>query len=163
MKKFTIIFTLILGLSVIGISAQTSDSAAPKILELDLTPDSVDVRSNSQTVSFTARVTDEASGVSRVTLYLFPGFTDYIIPLKLERISGDGNDGIYIGMITIVAFETARTWNLTGIESSDAAGNKIFISGSQFAQLGFATSFQVISNSPPTPPFNKRKRIRFIT
>lgn len=162
MKKLTILFALIFALSAIGSSAQTVDNTAPEIRELIVTPDAVDVRTESKTVTVLARVTDAASGVSNVTLYIRPGALDYIIPLKLERVSGDANDGIYIGMINIVAYQSAERWVIGSVMSTDAAGNTVLIGNSEFAARGFAAGFQVISNSPPAPPFNKRKRVRFL-
>lgn len=159
MKKLTIVFALIFGLLAAGASAQNTDGTAPEIREVSVTPESVDVRDSAQTVTFFVRATDAGSGVSNVDLQLFPSSTDYILTLSLQRISGDQNDGIYSGFITIPAGATSQTWLIVAVTSLDAAGNRVYISGNQFVQRGFAASFQVISNSLP---FKRRKRVRFL-
>lgn len=161
MKKSAIVTALIFGFLAIGIKAQIRDDISPEVRELILTPELVDARDNSQTVTFFVRVTDEASGVSNVTLYLFPSRSDYIIPLKLERISGGANDGLYTGFKVIAAGEPFRTWTIVGITASDAAGNTRNIFGNEIVQQGFAASFQVIGNSTAPPFVKNRKRVRF--
>ena len=160
MKKLTIYIVLVFGLLAISINAQTVDNLAPEILEVNVSDDAVDVRTDSKTVFFTVRATDAISGVSNVTLYVYPG-SDYIIPLKLDRVWGDSNDGIYVGSVIIRAGEISGRWTLLAIAAADAAGNIRDIRSNEFVQRGFATGFQVISNSlPPTLPPKNRKRMR---
>lgn len=165
MKKLTIIFALLFAVSATLGNAQTIDTAAPQIRELSVSTDLVDVRTDSQTVTFLAHITDADSGVSNVILFIRRGLADYLTFLNLQRVAGDANDGIYRGDINISAGAPSDRWVIASVDAYDARGNIISIRYNDLIQRGFATGFQVISNTPPVPTFksrDNRKRIRFI-
>ena len=117
-----------------GVFDKSGKDIVPPIFEsLSLSTSSVDVSSSDQTVTFTARITDDLSGISNTSSS--SGFAQVGLRSpsgeqsvwawfsENNRISGDSTDGVYEIEITIPAFSEAGEWKVHSIETRDTVGN----------------------------------------
>jgi hypothetical protein len=136
------------------VSAQTTDTTPPDIVELSFTPSTIDITDNAQTVTVTVRATDAGDGVKSIPVYFRSpiGFHAPSIFMSSQNlISGNSNDGVYRGTIVFPQYSRAGTWNIS-INPTDGR-NFSFLTSSQLVARGFATQLQVISNIEDiTPP-----------
>ena len=100
--------------STLEVLSSVNDASPPIFESLSLSQDSVDVSSSDQTLTFTARITDDLSGITEK--FNNPGFAQVALRSPSgeqsigawfnanNRISGDSTDGIYEVEVTIPAF-----------------------------------------------------------
>ena len=117
----------------LSVLSNISDTKPPVFESLSLSKDSIDVSSSDQTVTFTARITDDLSGISNTSSS--SGFAQVGLRSPSgdqsiwawfsedNRISGDSTDGVYEREITIPAFSEAGEWKVHSIETRDTVGN----------------------------------------
>lgn len=147
------VYTLVLGcLSLIPAYAQTSDTTPPVLVSFSFTPTSVDVSAGPQTVTVTARITDDLSGESYGYVYFYSPSDQYVLGY-FARISGDALDGMYQASVTIPQFRQAGTWQAY-VYMYDAAGNSSYLAPSTLQSDGFSSDLTVIDSvadaQPPT-------------
>lgn len=126
-----------------------SDSTPPQLLAFDFTPKQVDTTQSSKTITFTARATDDLSGVSSISIGFRAPTSQQTLYAYLNLQSGDTRDGMYQGIGTLQAYSEQGIWEFAGANLSDRIGNYRNLTPTQFAALGFPTSFY---NGPGTPP-----------
>lgn len=108
-----------------AVSAQDTDTTPPRVLTLDFTPTTVDVRVAAATVAISARITDDLSGVQSACGYLqSPSGRQRTVRFCLFRTSGGPLDGIWIGSATIQRFVEPGIWRLWFDFLRDSAGNQ---------------------------------------
>jgi hypothetical protein len=138
----------------------TPDTTAPEVVDFDFTPDSVDVSTSGQTVKFTARFTDEWSGLAFGVGTQTQAW--FISPSAHEQISvifdgvdnlvdGTAKSGLFESSVTVPAHAEPGEWVMDRLLLVDEAGNTEMVGGAAIAALGFPTTFTVIS-SPSGPP-----------
>lgn len=121
----------------------TSDTSPPQLVSFAFTPTTVDVSDSSATITVTAEVTDNASGVQSVYVYFFNDSTLYQATQgDLTRISGTPLDGIYQGTLTIPEFTPGGTYP-AALTSEDNAGNDLSVSSTQLAAAGDPSTLAV--------------------
>lgn len=148
MKKLAVIFVLLLGLLANSTLAQYLG-----LSDFTFTPDSIDVRADTKSVTFTVTAT-ETDGVS--IMFRPIGF-DYIGVEHLDAIG----DGVFQKTIIYPVNTLNRTEEIFGIQLVDSDAHLgEFFSTTDLATLGFKTNFQIISNYVTNPP-KSRKRVRF--
>ena len=89
--------------------------------EYTVQPGSIDTSSSAQTVTATARVTDDVAGVTGVQARAQNAGQSYG-PVTLSRVSGTDRDGVYRGTFTIPR-SAARGTYATSLAMQDSAGN----------------------------------------
>lgn len=125
----------------------SADTTAPVLAGFDFTPKTVDTAGKSQTITFTAHITDDLSGVLESTgavsqaHFYSPSRLEYISLLFDRHSSGTPLDGWYTETATLPAGSQPGTWTLGTFLLTDAAGNQRQMSAEQVAALGFPTSF----------------------
>lgn len=129
----------------------TQDITPPQLPSFTFSPTSIDVSNSSQNITFTARVTDDLSGVRFVTVtFQSPSGTQF--NGTATRISGNALDGVYQGTITIPRYSQTGTYNINTVRLTDEVFNERFLSQSDVASQGFPTMFQVTGTQDITPP-----------
>src|SRR3982750_593986 len=78
----------------------TADLTPPQLVSIDFTPKSVDVSSASQTVTVTAHLTDDNTGVSDAAVQFGSPSSGQTVYAYFSRISGTAQDGMYQTLIT---------------------------------------------------------------
>lgn len=109
----------------------------------------VDVRSSPGKVTFTARVTDDISGVKLVSVFL-------VNPLNLtqelcsgERTSGDEMDGEYVCEVEVPQNSPDGAWVINFL-LTDQTDNPGLVTGNALTALGAPTTIAVLNvNLPP--------------
>ncbi len=142
------------------------DTQAPNVITFALTPNSVDVSILPQTITITARVTDDLSGVTDGTIggkgagpsqarFRSPSanqFADVVLAPPHNLVSGDTLDGIYSNTIVVPQFSESGTWQLQYLMLVDDVGNTRSLDRNQMIALGFSIDFNVTSASDTEPP-----------
>jgi hypothetical protein len=126
-----------------------SDTAPPELTTLEIVPRSVNVSSGPQTVTFTAHVTDELSGVGHSYGIVWSPSVGQQVDFLFNRVGGDAHDGTYLGQALIPQYAEAGTWQVRYLRFYDAVGNERFLSGDDLQTLGFPSEFEVVLNQPP--------------
>ena len=145
---------LMLVLYLVTHAACAADTAPPNILSLDFNPKAINTATSSQEITFTARLTDDQSGVDHFWIHLrSPSGNQhqYLYMDSSSRISGNGLDGTYQNKVSIPQFSEQGIWQIEFIELYDAVGNSLFPSKSELASKGFPTEFR---NSPISGGFS---------
>jgi hypothetical protein len=129
----------------ITIISDPTDILTPTIQSLEFTPGAIDVATASAQVTFTARVTDNLSGVGAIALYLYsPGFIQSR-SVGLGQISGDNRDGIYRGTITFPQYSAAGIWSIHQVYLSDTLSNYRYLYTQDLLNAGFPAYLRVSS------------------
>lgn len=130
------------------------DITGPQIAAFSSTPAAVDVRVTAATITATAQVTDDLSGLSTARVfYRSPsGIQGQTFTFgSFNRTSGDGLNGTYSTSIYVDTQQESGVWTVSGASATDAVGN--FRSYSQAEARAFgAADFTVTSNRDATKP-----------
>jgi hypothetical protein len=153
----------------------TADLAPPALTEFAFTPTVVNISAAPQNITFTARFTDNLSGLDYPTTVRFqsPSGAHQIYPYfdEYNRLSGSATDGVYQEVCTIPQYSETGVWTLHSLTMSDAVGNSTYLDGAEaisyFSSRGFPGQFVVVDNFSvelsPLPDQNVRLRWRSVT
>lgn len=116
-------------------AAAQYDVTAPVVTDLTFTPKVVDSALADQTITATARITDDLSGVEWVEVRLTPdlaptGQLRNFLFNEQNRMTGDALDGVYQAAITLPRYSAGGRWSVQYVYAKDKIGN----SGSAFPQ-----------------------------
>ena len=146
------------GAATIPDSASCPRAGDPVITSLTQSTDTVDVRTKSARITFTAKATDTVD-IKRVVLSVASPFhrTPRPATVNLALTSGTAKDGTWTGTLTVPRFSQNGTWKITGIDPWDAGGggwgySTDTSSGGQDWGAGWARTYRVISKNDLTAP-----------
>jgi hypothetical protein len=128
-----------------------SDVEAPQLQSLSWTPSSVNTSTGAQTITVTARITDDLAGnagppylssASQISFKSPSGSQSvWAMLADAERVSGTALDGTVRYSMTVPAFAESGVWTVEHLLLADQAGNTRWLSASQLAGSGFPTTF----------------------
>jgi len=132
--------------------AQVEDITPPAVQSLDFTPKMIDVSAGSQSITVTARITDDLSGFlwgnmlfqSPSQIQVRGGSFD-----SWTIISGDIYNGVYEFTINVPQYAEAGEWRVLYFGGSDTTGNARYYYTEELAALGFPTVLTVSENQNP--------------
>ena len=130
------------------------DTTGPGLESFAITPTSVDVRVSNATITATAHITDDKSGVEFVSVsYLSPTGRDSISFgfSSGNRTSGSAHVGDYRTTTTIDTNRESGIWTVWSAFTRDVVGNTRSYTAAEVRALG-AVDFTVQSNRDATPP-----------
>ena len=123
------------------------DTDPPHLASFDFQPKAVNTSSSSQTITFTARITDDLSGLAYAQIqfnspsdsqHLWVGFNEY------NRVSGSSVDGVYVALPTLPQYSEAGTWQLAPtFPIQDNVGNLKWMRRADFILAGLPTEILV--------------------
>lgn len=121
------------------------DISAPELVELSFIPDSIDVSSGAQNVTFTLRITDDLSGFYVGFFFVNDpsGDSTGVAVMDNHRISGNANDGIYRFNMSFPQYSEAGTYCIFRFSPEDQANNSITYYEPALISSGFQTKFEV--------------------
>jgi hypothetical protein len=136
-----------------------SDTTAPGLRSLSLSPSVINTAAGSQNIVVTARVTDDLAGTG-VNRNLFeirfrsPSGNQFVgtSMFDTDRISGNDLDGTYQNTMTVPAFSESGTWTVEWVLLNDAVGNSRYLTAADLANAGFPNSFTNSGVSDTTAP-----------
>ena len=113
-------------------AAAQGDITVPVVVTMTLSPGRIETDNEPQTITATARITDDLSGLVYVQIELGPlGTTQrttvFFLPEHL--ISGDTKDGIYQTTITLPQFSAWGWWRASFFSIKDPVGNSFYWGG----------------------------------
>ena len=156
MDKLPALFRLILIFFFLVLQPAYSqeDTSAPNVVSFDFTPKAVNTDASSQEITFTARLTDDLSGVSDNTQATFesPSGNQEATAFGFKLVSGNALDGIYQYVLTLPKYSEKGIWKLQFFLVSDKVGNRKQLSKSDMIALGFPTEFNVGSEGDTSAP-----------
>lgn len=130
------------------------DTAGPQIASFSSTPAAVDVRLAAATITATAQITDDLSGlnVARVFYRSPSGIQSQTFVFgSHNRTSGDALSGMYSSSVSIDTQQESGIWRVSGATTTDAVGNTRSYSEAEARAFGTA-DFTVTSNRDATKP-----------
>ena len=134
------------------------DTSPPVFRSFSLSTANVDVRASSASIVLHSRITDDRSGVAdglvdspTSVVFTSPsGRQRLTVPFgAAQRVAGDGLDGNYTMSATVPAHAEPGVWTMSDAWPTDRAGNVGHLLPADWATLGFAGSFTVVSDTPP--------------
>ena len=146
--------------------ARAADTTAPQLKSLYIAPTTVDVSAQSQTITFTANITDDASGFASGQIIITSPSTNRSCSANAVKSSGTNLDGIWTFTITIPQSSETGTWKVTQIRLQDVAGNLFESTGGQAIQVTGAadtTAPQLVSLSISPTTVNVRYQPQAVT
>jgi len=106
------------------------DLHAPVLVSLSLDPVDVVTIGGAQSITVTARITDDWSGVNYMSISFEPDVgSDQQISAGLGgRISGDQWDGVYQSWMTVPQYSAGGRWHLRYVQLYDNVRNSDYLS-----------------------------------
>src|SRR5436309_436893 len=105
-------------------AAASNDSTAPVVEGLTVSPSSIDTSGGAKTVTVTAHITDDLSGVSQsccngvsVNFKSPSGQYAYATFYGTQRTSGTAQDGEYSYTMTLPRYSEQGTWTVSSIST----------------------------------------------
>ena len=134
------------------VTSNNQDTTPPTLTGFTFSPMAVNTTTSPATVSLTAQVTDDISGVERVVV-IFASPTGHSGPgVNLILTLGSDLNGTWAGTATFPAHGEAGTWTVFSVLVTDNVNNNRFYYTSDLQALGFPTQLQVTSNNQDTTP-----------
>jgi hypothetical protein len=131
----------------------TEDNEPPQLTGLAISPPSVNVASGPQSVTVTAHITDNLSGVASASIgfrspagKITTGHSTFI------RVSGTATNGTYEATVTFPHDGQAGPWVISTLTLADNVGNEAVLSPKRVEAKGFPASVPVGSVEDTTPP-----------
>ena len=130
------------------------DVVPPEIQSLSFDRASIDTSAGGQTITLTARLTDDYSGVTDAYVQFFNAVGQVqVAPFyPTGRQSGTALDGVYVGTLTMPRYSAPGTWYVDSVTVHDAAGNAGSQVRSQLAARGLSWSFEQVGQGDTTAP-----------
>ena len=126
------------------------DTSGPNLVNFSFTPTEIDTNFGPQTVTVTARVTDDLSGVGNDVSARFVSPTGQQgNGGHLYRTSGDMHDGVYTGTATFPQDSEQGTWKCDYLELSDNVDNLKAVDSSDLQDAGYNIFLEVDYDSAP--------------
>jgi hypothetical protein len=104
-------------------AATTWDAGPPQVTAFSITPLQVNTESADQTLTVTATLTDDQSGVSNALFRLCASIGTQSADTWLERVSGDDLSGVYTGTVTMPKGSQGGVWRAGIGTMKDNLGN----------------------------------------
>jgi hypothetical protein len=123
----------------------TEDNEPPQVSSLSISPSSINVGSSAQTVTVTAHISDNLSGVASASIgFRSPKggkFTTGHTPFT--KVSGTSTSGTYEAKVTFGPYIAAGTWKVSTLLLADNIGNEAALSTQRLEVKGLPASVQV--------------------
>lgn len=129
---------------------QDSDTEPPQLIEFDFEPKSIDVTTEPQVVTVTARITDNLVGVGEAfafrprIIFVSPVDDTLVQGTLLGRDAGTSLDGQYSASVQFPQFIASGTWR-PQVVLLDTLRNTITLQPDDIASLGFPTALEATS------------------
>ena len=152
MSLIRIQMIFLIGLSFLFAQDETrpEDTTPPELINFTISSLVVDVTESSQTVTITAEVSDDISGVDYVSGYFFSPSEQY-----LGFWLYPSNDDLQHVLTTDVIFDEnieSGIWEMQNISLGDNVGNGVGFNTEAIVEMGFETQVEVSSIEDVTPP-----------
>jgi hypothetical protein len=164
MKALFVLNLLASGIAAVSLVAAT-DVSPPELRELTFSPAVIDTSASNQTITVTARLIDDLSGIDEPTFelpYAGGGSMQFSSPSRNQsigvsldwrnRVSGNAIDGVYSSAMTVPKLSEPGIWTLEYATLMDAMGNWRQMDLAQFLRLDFPNQFIVQGTGDITPP-----------
>ena len=125
------------------VTSPTPDNAAPAIVSLQLSPASVNVSSGASTMTVTAQLTDDVSGIAQFDFVGTSPSGDKTVTCSDVTASGQTKlSGTWSCTVTIPADAESGTWTIY-VRATDRTSKFSFLPRADGFPAGFASSFTV--------------------
>ena len=137
------------------------DMTPPVLESFLLSPTQVDTSADDQTITMTARITDDLAGVNDFQAlemgFQSPSGAQSVSTLfsASNRVSGDEFDGVYEATVVVPAFSEPGVWTVSFVFLRDAANNSVTLTAEELlAETGMQITFLVLGSGggDMTPP-----------
>src|SRR3954471_44395 len=113
--------------------AQVSDVTPPQVVSFDFTPNTIDTRTAPQTVTATATLSDDLSGVSFCQVdFMSPSFRQQqFVSFRNPPTSGTDLNGTYSASVEFPRFVESGTWTVSDVVCFDSVFNQNVVTMTQ--------------------------------
>jgi IPT/TIG domain len=116
----------------------TEDNEAPVLTALSFSPKNVDTTSSAATVTVTATITDNLSGLASASIgFRSPKGRFTTGHTTLTRISGTATSGTYEAQVTFPRYVERGVWNVSTLQLVDNVGNESVLIPVRLQAKGF--------------------------
>jgi IPT/TIG domain len=131
----------------------TEDNEAPQIVGLVLNPSTVNTTGSSQTVTITAHITDNLSGMqSGFIVFRSPSGRHATEVASFSKVSGEETDGMWEAKVTFKHYTEPGAWKVAQLHMQDDVENGVTLGPRRLASKGLAETVQVESVEDEEPP-----------
>lgn len=156
LPRIFITSTLLCFLFASGIAKAGEDITPPQVTAFNISPKVVNTETQDQLVTITATITDDQSGVNQPLISFRPIISNgQYSQAALNRVSGDGLNGVYSGTIVVLKGSRGGAWNVGEFYLSDNIGNRSDLYKEDLEKLfggGCATFINTATIYDSTPP-----------
>jgi len=131
-----------------AVPAFAQDTQPPVLTSFTFSPMAVNTTTSSATVTVTAQITDNLSGVRYGDAYFVSPSGAQSVGCDMGLVSGTDLTGTWQCSFTVPAYSEAGTWTVNYAFAVDNVGNEAFYYASNLTALGFPT--QLIVDSATT-------------
>ncbi len=131
---------------------RAQDTAPPVLTAFTFTPTAVNVSTGYASVTVTAQMTDNLSGVAYADVIFESPSTGQTAECGFRLISGSNLNGAYQCGVNIPAYSEPGVWSVESVYVQDNDANGKVYYASNLQSLGFPTALQVTSNPDTAPP-----------
>ena len=134
------------------VTGSQSDTEGPQLVELSISPGSVDAGSASVTVTVRARIKDNLSGLEKYNgsiRFDSPSWNQSVeVDLDEDsRVSGTARDGYYEAVLSLPQYPETGTWIVDRVSLYDKIGNNRWEEWTDLRARGLPYSFKVTKAS----------------
>ena len=124
-----LVLGLLAALIVIDSASAQSDVTPPVVVQLTITPTLMDTSAGPQTITFTAHITDDLSGLRYQTIVfgplLYGSDQDKAVLFNdASLVSGTLTDGTFVATVTLPQYSADGRWIAKYMYGSDQVGNQ---------------------------------------
>jgi hypothetical protein len=128
----------------------TRDDVRPDLTAFTLAPNTVDTTHGERGMRFTARATDDLSGVRQVVVGLVSPTLRRSSFARLLKVPGTADS--FAGRAVMPSWIATSKWKVWFVYVIDRAGNYRLYYAPRLKELGFKTDFSVVSHRDTTEP-----------
>jgi hypothetical protein len=130
----------------------TEDNEPPKLVELTITPSTINTDTKAEFVVVTAHVTDNLSGFHNgfISFESENGKKQTAAAPFSVKLSGTETDGVFEALVAFSQSPVSGTWKVSSMTMLDNAGNEASLSGAALEAKGQPTTVVDETGAPPT-------------
>ncbi len=130
------------------------DTTPPTLVSFSFTPTTIDTSASQQTITFTARITDDLAGLSYAYVEFDSPSGQYVTAdfYSSTRVSGTAQDGTYQENVVVPRYSDPGTWTARYTSLRDQVNNARNLTSGDLSAAGFPTSFTQTSGAGDTTP-----------
>jgi hypothetical protein len=138
----------------VAVSVESIEDNEPPVLAgLSISPTTVNTTASSQTVTVTAHITDNLSGLASASVvFRSPSGRETTEKATFSKVSGSSTNGVYEAKVVFKRYIAPGPWKVSSLRMVDNVENEITLNSRRLQAKGFTETVQVESIEDEAPP-----------